>query len=123
MCVSECRNGIVATIIDLGLTKPIGSESVYPVTFNINRLPWIAPEFLTHTHPSSEWSDVYSLAFMMQGLLSLRRGSVSQHVDAGLMQWINAALQHHPAHRPTLMSLVVVLQGIIEAAGKQYRRW
>ena len=113
VCVSDKDNHLVATIIDLGLASPIGTERIYEQNFSPEVYPWLAPELLTHTHPSSEMSDVYSLAYMMLKLLKLKQGYVCRQVDAGLIWWIEAAMSPEPAQRPTLAVLVMVLERIL----------
>ena len=116
VCVSKDGHGLVATVIDLGSVKPIGTEHVFPMKVNPSRIPWVAPELLTQTHPSSEVSDVYSLAFMMEKLLRLKRDCVYQHVDATLISWVQTAKSQDPAECPILAGLVVLLERIIEDA-------
>ena len=77
---------------DLGLMKPIGSERAIVRKHHINALPWAAPELVTQTHPSSEVSDAYSLAFMMNDLLKLKVGCISENLDAGLIRWMRLKL-------------------------------
>ena len=118
VCVSHKGSGIVATIIDLGLVVPIGTERTFLGKRDPNILPWIAPELVTQTHTSSEATDAYSLAFMMNGLLKIK-GCMNPDVDAGLIRWIDAALRQDPAERPTLTSLVVLLEEILEDTFKR----
>lgn len=65
ICVRMESNGPVATLIDLGNVRRKGTRSFYISTEHTGRYPWIAPELLLHTHPCSEASDVYGLAFLI----------------------------------------------------------
>ena len=73
VCVSDEGKGIVATIIDLGLMKPIGTERVTRTKRHPHAKPWVAPELVTQTLSNSEASDAYSLAFMMYAMLIMKR--------------------------------------------------
>ena len=64
-------------------------------------------------------SDVYSLAFLMEEPLRLKRGCVYQHVDAALISWVQTAKSQDPAERLILPGLVVLLERILEDASKQ----
>ena len=125
VCVSDGGNSLVATIIDLGLMKPIGTECVTRKKRHLNHpdaKPWVAPELVTQTRPNSEASDAYSLSLMMFALLTMKTNCVSPDVDEGLMRWIETAFEDEPAKRPTLTALVVLLEEILEDASKRDSR-
>ena len=65
ICVRVEKSGPVATIIDLGLAKPVGTTRFYAQTPFTERYPWIAPELLQHTGHCCEASDVYGLAYFI----------------------------------------------------------
>lgn len=66
ICVRVGKKGPVATIIDLGLARPAGTEKFYAKTRFTERFPWLAPELLQHTGHCCEASDVYGLAHFIQ---------------------------------------------------------
>ena len=68
-----------------------------------------------HTHPCSEASDVYSLAYMMEELMGLEECS-SHPLTAALISWTEAAMCRDPAGRPTLAALVQVLEELHQEA-------
>lgn len=92
ICVSDETRGPVATIIDLGLAGPVGIEGLYPTKSHPEHYPWVPPEFLTHTHPTSEASDVYAFADMMEKLLGPENGSIHH----SLVSWMDAAKHRNP---------------------------
>ena len=122
VCVSDGGNGIVATIIELGLMKSIGTERVTRKKRYPHALPWVALELVKETCSNSEKSDAYSLAFMMYAMMIMKTNCVSRKVDEGLIMWIEAALKDDPAKRSTLTVLVELLEGILEDASKRDSR-
>lgn len=74
ICVLNEEIGPVATVIDLGGARRVGIHGIFgndlDLTF-LSRFPWIAPELLRDTHPCSEASDVYGLAYLIKELVGL----------------------------------------------------
>ncbi|KAK8373556.1 hypothetical protein O3P69_016123 [Scylla paramamosain] len=65
VCFKVSDQGPIATIIDFGLARTIGTRSVYPPA-PACRYPWAAPELLQEDAlPFFEESDVYSLAYLI----------------------------------------------------------
>lgn len=112
VCVQRNRSGLVATIIDLGMARPMGTKCVYKRTTNTERTRWVAPELLLQTHPCSEASDVYSVAFLMWKPLYLRQEIVSRPKLSRLKEWVKAALGTEISERPTLGQLIRILETV-----------
>ena len=110
ICVRIEDSGPVATVIDLGLVTPVGWSNVYPTQEYPENYPWIAPELLQNTYPSSEASDVYSLAFTMEDLFAYKQPPLSESV----INWILEGSCFDPTKRPTLAALVEILQPLCE---------
>lgn len=115
ICVSVKDSGPVATVIDVGMSRPVGSEWFFPTPRYVELFPWIAPELLMHTGTCGESTDAYGFAHFMDRVLGLEegRGHHSASVDA-LAGWIDAALHNEPSSRPSLTALVELLQVLNE---------
>lgn len=96
VCVARTRGGPVATVIDLGLARRVGTWALYRKTSHMSRHPWAAPELKRHTHPTSEASDVFSLAVMIQEELDLEEGRPYPPALAALALWVHDALRPDP---------------------------
>ena len=118
VCVSVESSDPVATVIDFGLATPVGTERFYRKKSRPEKYPWLAPELLMHTHPTSEASDVYSLAGMMEQLLGLEKGCAYHPLVAAMIMWMEDARRPDPAERPNLAALMQVLEALLEEASK-----
>ena len=103
---------------DFCLATPVGTERFYSKTSHPEKYPWLAPELLMHTHPTSEASDVYGLAGMMEQLLRLEKGCTYHPLVAAMIRWMEDARRPDPTERPNLAALVQVLEALLEEASK-----
>uniref|UniRef100_A0A0P4VSW4 Protein kinase domain-containing protein n=1 Tax=Scylla olivacea TaxID=85551 RepID=A0A0P4VSW4_SCYOL len=115
MCVRDTSGGPVATIIDLGIATPVGTRRVFPTKTHPEDFPWVPPELLANTHPTSEASDAYRFANAVKEALRLREGAPHPPTVHALMHWLEAALRPDPTQRPPLAALVRVLEALQEA--------
>lgn len=106
----------MATIIDLGMARRVGTSEVYSQTSRTNRYPWIAPELLRHTHPCCEASDVYGLAYLIEKKLDLEERDWCSPSVAALELWLREARDPDPSGRPGLTALVEVLDALHQEA-------
>ncbi|XP_045130228.1 ribosomal protein S6 kinase 2 beta-like [Portunus trituberculatus] len=68
VCVSTQSGEPVATVIDVGLAKPVGTKGVLEKAIqDTENYPWIAPEILRKTHFCCEASDAFGLADLLAG--------------------------------------------------------
>lgn len=116
VCVSVKGSRPVATIIDLGLARPLGTLKIYRQRSNPALLPWVAPELILHTQPCSEASDVYSLAHLMHIVLGLTKRRAHRPSVAALVRWQQAALCPEPNKRPGLDEVIEVLEVLLKEA-------
>ncbi|XP_050726497.1 uncharacterized protein LOC127003632 [Eriocheir sinensis] len=115
VCVATPGTGPVATVIDLGLARRLGTRGLYGGGLSVMRLPWVAPEIVRDKRPTSEASDAFSLAAMMQRVLGLARGCPYPPTQAALALWLHDALSPDPEERPALEELVEMLEVLLEA--------
>lgn len=118
VCIAATSTGPVATIIDVGLATRVGARDLHGSESDVSHMQWVAPELRNNTHPTSEASDVYSLARMMQRVLRLKKGCPCPPTQAALVCWLFNALSPHPEERPTLEALVGVLEVLLDYAKK-----
>ena len=117
ICVQVDSNAPKATIIDLGLARPVGTHKLYDYTSDPDSFPWLAPELLLHTHPCSEASDVYSVAQLL--MEQLHPGNIRGHLMpplGALDTWIVCALKVNPRRRPRLAELTCLLRRLHQEA-------
>ena len=114
VCVSDESSDPVVTIIDLGLVTPIGTWSVLWTRTHPDQYPWLPPELITHTHPTSEASDVYRLGSTMVRLLLLDEEYILHPLLDDFISWLVEAILPDPAHRPTMAALVKLLETLHE---------
>ncbi|MPC80572.1 Dual specificity testis-specific protein kinase 2 [Portunus trituberculatus] len=110
VCVKLSDQGPIATIIDFGLARTIGSPSVYHPAPACKH-PWAAPELLQEDAlPCSRESDVYSLAYLIGHTVELRCCSQRCPALHALCQLLRDALEPEPSARPTLPALIRALE-------------
>lgn len=110
VCVQHSDQGPMATIIDFGLARTIGSPSVYRHAPTC-RYPWAAPELLQEDAlPCFEESDVYSLAYLIVDSVELRCCSHRCPTLHALCHLLQDALEPEPSSRPTLPTLIRALE-------------
>lgn len=114
VCVTESRHGPRATLIDLGMALPLGTRNEYHAEEDIAKAertyPWIAPELLWNSQPCSQASDVYSMAWLVLEVQAWQRCRVERPAVWALWQWVEQARQPHPEQRPSLDTLVEVVE-------------
>ena len=116
VCISTNGGVPVATIIDVGVTRPVGTIGTFDDDSGTDRFPHIAPELLLNTFPCGEASDVFGLAYLIQtaGLTKTQSQCPSM---ASLLTWVREARCAEPSGRPSLAPLIEVLEQLhMEAA-------
>ena len=114
VCVSDGSSGPVATIIDLGLSTPVGTKLGVPGTVDPENYPWTPPELLTCTHPTSEASEVYMIGYMLYETLEPDEGWSHHPLVGALRGWMKATQQTEPVHRPKMALLVKILEALYQ---------
>lgn len=111
VCVSTQNGSPVATVIDVGLARRVGTQGIFGRTYDTEQYPWIAPELLRNTHPCSEASDAFGLAYLVYKL-GLEEGRIYCPSMPALVSWVQDARRPHPGARPTLAALIEVLEAL-----------
>lgn len=115
LCVLDTSSGPLATIIDLGIATPLGTWRVFGPKSCYEDQPEEPPELQANTHPTSEASDAYRFAYNVKKTLQLCDGVPRTSLVRAFKRWLEAALRHDPAQRPTMEALVRVLEALQEA--------
>ena len=111
----------MATIIDFGGARPMGTSGLYSTTFALKMFPWVAPELLWNTHPCSVASDVYSIAEFIIQLLGWQPKFERYPSLQALRKWLWKARDPYPSLRPTLDALIQILKTLqVEVAASVY---
>ncbi|MPC42378.1 Dual specificity testis-specific protein kinase 1 [Portunus trituberculatus] len=118
VCVQVENDVPNVTIIDLGLARKVGTLEIYEEMPDTRKLPWLAPELLRYTHPCGEASDVYSLAYLLRKKLPLKKRRGKNCSLAALEDWTWRGQRLDPSKRPSLASLIVLLETLYKEASK-----
>ena len=112
VCVSVGSSGLIATVIDFGVATSLHTERICKKKIRPEEHPWVAPELQLHTHPTSEASEVYSLADTMWEEREWLVTEFDHPLVRVLKSQMDSARSYNPADRPHLADLVVVLQAL-----------
>uniref|UniRef100_A0A0P4VS24 Protein kinase domain-containing protein n=1 Tax=Scylla olivacea TaxID=85551 RepID=A0A0P4VS24_SCYOL len=113
VCVSTQSGKPVATVIDVGLARPVGSKGLLSQAIpDTDKFPWIAPEILKKTHRCCEASDAFGLAYLLQGLGFLSCPSSCRRARSVLLKWVVQARRRDPAERPPLVAVIQMLRAL-----------
>ncbi|KAK8374087.1 hypothetical protein O3P69_015588 [Scylla paramamosain] len=113
VCVSTQSGKPVATVIDVGLARPVGTKGLLSQAIpDTDKFPWIAPEILKKTHRCCEASDAFGLAYLLQGLGLLSCPSSCRRARSILIKWVVQARRRDPAERPPLAAVIQMLRAL-----------
>ena len=116
ICISNDEGIPVATVIDLGLSTPVGSMDTFGGCNDPELCPHVAPEVLMNTSPCGEPSDVFGLAYLIIKL-GLTKAKSQCRSMASLLTLVCKARCTDPCGRPSLAALIKVLEKLhMEAA-------